>query len=58
MGYDEKSGKWSELSLVEGVRDPWLPVVYVGFFMILAGNTLFFWKGIRKKQLIGKEAGN
>lgn len=49
MGYDEKSGKWSELSLVEGVRDPWLPVVYLGFFMILAGNTLFFWKGIRKK---------
>ncbi len=49
MGYDEKSGKWSELSLVEGVRDPWLPAVYVGFFMILAGNTLFFWKGIRKQ---------
>lgn len=49
MGYDEKSGRWSDLSLVEGVRDPWLPAVYLGFFMILAGNTLFFWKGIRKK---------
>ena len=47
--YDERAGRWSELSYVEGVRDPWLPVVYLGFFMILAGNTLFFWKGIRKK---------
>lgn len=45
--YDEKAGRWSRLSIVEGVRDPWLPVVYVGFFMILAGNTLFFWRGIR-----------
>lgn len=49
MGYDEKSGRWSKLSLVEGVRDPWLPAVYLGFFMIMAGNTMFFWKGIRKK---------
>lgn len=47
--YDEQAGKWSELSYVEAVKDPWLPVVYVGFFMILAGNTLFFWKGIRKQ---------
>lgn len=49
LDYDEKLGRWSELSVVEGVRDPWLPVVYIGFFMILAGNTLFFWKGIKKK---------
>ncbi len=49
MGYDEKSGKWSTLSLVEGVKDPWLPAVYAGFFMIMAGNAIFFWKGIRKK---------
>ncbi len=48
FSYDEKFGKWSELSIVEGVKDPWLPVVYLGFFMILAGNTLFFWNGIRK----------
>jgi len=49
MGYDEKSGRWSSLSLVEGVRDPWLPAVYLGFFMIMAGNAIFFLKGIRKK---------
>ena len=48
MGYDEQAGRWSALSLVEGVKDPWLPAVYAGFFMILAGNAMFFWKGMKK----------
>lgn len=48
--YDEKAGRWSTLSLVEAIRDPWLPAVYVGFFMIMAGNVLFFWKGIKKME--------
>ncbi len=52
MGYDEKAGRWSTLSLVEGVRDPWLPFVYIGFFMILAGNALFFWKGMKKTRVL------
>lgn len=47
MGYDEKAGRWSQLSLIEAVRDPWLPVVYCGFFMIMAGNAMFFWKGMK-----------
>ena len=49
-GYDESAGRWSTLSLVEAVRDPWLPSVYVGFFMIMAGNVLFFWKGVKKME--------
>lgn len=49
-GYDESAGRWSTLSLVEAVRDPWLPAVYVGFFMIMAGNVLFFWKGVKKME--------
>ena len=49
-GYDESAGRWSTLSLVEAVRDPWLPAVYVGFFMIMAGNALFFWKGVKKME--------
>ncbi|KAA6232994.1 cytochrome c biogenesis protein ResB [Chlorobium phaeovibrioides] len=48
MGYDEQSGKFSTLSLLEVIRDPWLPAVYLGFFMMLAANTLFFWNGIKK----------
>ncbi|NTU57461.1 MAG: cytochrome c biogenesis protein ResB [Chlorobiaceae bacterium] len=50
MGYDEKAGKWSSLSLVEAVNDPWLPSVYCGFFMIMAGNLLYFWKGVKKME--------
>jgi hypothetical protein len=50
MGYDEKAGRWSTMSLVEIVRDPWLPAVYLGFFMIMAGNVLYFWKGFKKME--------
>jgi len=50
MGYDEKAGRWSKLSLIEGIRDPWLPAVYLGFFMIMAGNILFFWNGIKRTE--------
>lgn len=49
-GYDEKAGRWSTLSLVEAIRDPWLPAVYVGFFMIMAGNALYFWKGFKRME--------
>ncbi|MDT9546070.1 MAG: cytochrome c biogenesis protein ResB [Chlorobium sp.] len=48
MGYDEESGKFSTLSLLEVIRDPWLPAVYLGFFMMLGANALFFWNGIKK----------
>ncbi|HWR01015.1 MAG TPA: cytochrome c biogenesis protein ResB [Chlorobaculum sp.] len=50
MGYDEKAGRWSTMSLVEAVHDPWLPAVYCGFFMIMAGNLLYFWKGVKKME--------
>ena len=50
MGYDEKAGRYSTMSLVEAVRDPWLPAVYLGFFMIMAGNVLYFWKGVKKME--------
>jgi len=47
-GYDEKQGRWSTLSVAEAVKDPWLPVVYFGFYLIMAGNLLFFWQGMKK----------
>ncbi|MCG8343648.1 MAG: cytochrome c biogenesis protein ResB [Chlorobiales bacterium] len=49
-GYDEKAGKWSTLSVAEGVKDPWLPVVYLGFYLIMAGNLMFFWQGMKKSS--------
>ena len=48
-GYNEKMGKWSNLSIIELVRDPWLPAVYIGIFMLLAGSLYLVWMG-RSKQ--------
>lgn len=45
QGYNDELGKWSNLSVLELVRDPWLPVVYVGIFMMLAGALYLFWMG-------------
>ncbi|RLD56764.1 MAG: hypothetical protein DRI97_06775 [Bacteroidetes bacterium] len=45
VGYDELLGRWSERSVIELVRDPWLPVVYVGIFMILFGTLYLLWMG-------------
>lgn len=36
-GYDNQLGKWSETSIFELVKDPWLPLVYTGIYMMLAG---------------------
>lgn len=44
-GYDELMGRWSEKSIIELVRDPWLPVVYTGIFMILIGTLYLLWMG-------------
>ncbi len=44
-GYDEKMGRWSTSSTIELVRDPWLPVVYTGIFMILLGTLYLLWTG-------------
>ncbi len=40
--YDERLGKWSDISVFELVRDPWLPAVYAGIFMMLAGAVCLF----------------
>lgn len=39
--YDEAKGKASDISVFELVRDPWLPFVYLGIFMMLAGAITF-----------------
>jgi hypothetical protein len=52
-GYNDKMGKWSDISIIELVRDPWLPIVYSGIFMLLAGAVYIFWRGrkIRNEKL-------
>jgi len=45
LSYDERMGKWSKVSVIEAVRDPWLPIVYFGIFLLLAGAMYLFWIG-------------
>jgi len=42
LSYDEVMGKWSRYSVFELVKDPWLPVVYTGIGMLLAGAVFLF----------------
>ena len=44
-------GKWSNLSVFELVKDPWLPVVYIGIFMLLFGAVGMFLTASRKKEV-------
>ena len=39
-GYDTQRGADSQISILELVSDPWLPLVYTGIFMMLAGTVL------------------
>lgn len=48
LSYDENKGKWSNLSVLEVVSDPWLKLVYIGIFMMLAGAVYLFWMGRQK----------
>ena len=50
LSYDERMGRWSELSVVELISDPWLPVVYVGIFLLLAGGIALLFEVKTKKQ--------
>jgi HSP20 family molecular chaperone IbpA len=45
LSYDDKMGKWSNLSILELVKDPWLPLIYIGIFMMIAGAFYMFWMG-------------
>jgi hypothetical protein len=45
LGYNEEMGRWSNLSVLELVRDPWLPVVYFGIFLMMGGAAFLFITG-------------
>lgn len=50
LSYNEKMGKWSNTSVLELVRDPWLPYVYIGVFMMIFGAIYMFWVGNKFKK--------
>ncbi|MFV0530997.1 MAG: cytochrome c biogenesis protein ResB [Flavobacteriales bacterium] len=49
LGFDDKKGRWSEKSSFELIRDPWLPMVYIGIFMMIVGSVYMIWIGKRNK---------
>ena len=50
-GYDTQMGAQSQTSILELVSDPWLPWVYAGFYMMLAGavvmTLIVLWRRLR-----------
>lgn len=42
LDYNKEMGRWSNLSVLELVHDPWLPVVYFGIFLMMGGAAFLF----------------
>lgn len=42
LDYNRQMGCWSDTSVLELVSDPWLPLVYTGIYMMLAGALCMF----------------
>ncbi|WP_455962272.1 cytochrome c biogenesis protein ResB [Bacteroides bouchesdurhonensis] len=49
LSYDESKGRWSDISVFELVRDPWLPAVYTGIVMMMVGAICLFVNAQKKK---------
>ena len=50
LSYDTSMGRWSETSVLELVKDPWLPYVYVGLGMMMLGAVFMFLSLQRRKE--------
>ena len=49
--YDDTKGKYSDTSVFELVRDPWLKVVYTGIIMLMAGALFIFIAGPKQNKV-------
>ena len=50
LSYDTSRGKWSEISVLELVRDPWLPAVYAGIILMAIGAVCMLLDTGRRKE--------
>lgn len=51
LSYNEEMGKWSTLSVFEFVRDPWLPIVYIGILLLALGAIGLLFDTRRKTNI-------
>ncbi|MBR5176702.1 MAG: cytochrome c biogenesis protein ResB [Bacteroidales bacterium] len=50
-GYDEEAGVEGKMSILQLVKDPWLPLVYLGIFTMIAGAFLMMIVGFRREEV-------
>lgn len=50
LSYDESKGRWSDVSIFELVRDPWLPAVYAGIVLMMLGAVCLFVNAQKRKE--------
>jgi len=43
--YNKEMGTWSDYSVIEMVKDPWLPVIYTGIAMLIIGAIMLMFVG-------------
>lgn len=46
QGFDNANGQ--DITILEVVKDPWLPVVYIGLIMLTIGSTMLLWLGKKR----------
>ena len=50
LNYDQEKGKWSEISVLQLVKDPWLPLVYTGCFLMIIGAVYLIITGKKRND--------
>ena len=45
FSFNEQKGKWSNTSVIELIKDPWQPFVFLGLGMMIIGSFFVFWRG-------------
>ncbi len=55
LSYDETAGKASRWSVLEAVRDPWLPVVYFGIGLLALGAVMHLFDRIAPTPQLKRE---
>ncbi len=57
LSYDDTMGKYGSQSTLELVKDPWLPVVYIGVFLMILGAIWMIFRGAGKERTENEKGG-